>query len=110
MIGAGWAPAQFQRSKKGLREALEFMTSAVNDGQPEVVGFNNALLDQVAAAIPSLAEEVSELRAAAAEALAPKEEPEPDDVVPDKFVERFVNGDPAEPDDFPGDIPPKPNP
>lgn len=95
VIGEGWEPAQFPRGKKGLREALEFMTGAVVDGKPMVVAYNVALLDQIAEHIPELAEEVAELRAAAALALTPDtpaaEEPADDDA-----------------DDFPGDIPPAP--
>jgi hypothetical protein len=105
-IGEGWDPAKFPRGKKGLREALEFMTGAVVDGKPQVVGLNNQLLDDIAEHIPELAGEVSELRAAAAEALKPKDE----DETQDTFVARFVNGDEPEADDFPGDIPAKPNP
>jgi hypothetical protein len=84
-----------------LREALEFMTGAVCDGKPEVVGLNTELLDQIAQHIPGLAEEVAALRAA--EALRPADEP---DAEPDGFVQHFV--DPDHDDDFPGDIPPKP--
>lgn len=109
VIGGGWGPAKFPRGKKGLREALEFMTGAVVDGKPEVVGFNNQLLDDIAEHIPELADEVSELRAAAAEALKPKDADE-DQTPEDTFVARFVNGDEPEADDFPGDLPPKPNP
>lgn len=67
----GWEPAKFDRTKKGLKEALEFLTAAVLDGAPIVVSLNNSLLDQIAETMPALAGEVSELRAAAAEALAP---------------------------------------
>jgi hypothetical protein len=80
-----------------LREALEFMTGAVVDGKPEVVGLNNALLDQIAEHIPALAGEVSELRAAAAEALAPDP-----GAAADGFVQQFLADD-----DFPGDRPSK---
>jgi hypothetical protein len=96
VIGDGWDPAKFPRGKKGLREALEFMTGAVVDGKPQVVGLNNQLLDDIAEHIPELADEVSELRAAAAEALKPKDE----DETQDTFVRDFVNGD-----TFPGDRP-----
>jgi hypothetical protein len=80
------------------------MTGAVVDGKPQVVGLNNQLLDDIAEHIPDLAGEVSELRAAAAEALRPKDE----DETQDTFVRDFVTGDDAEPDNFPGDLPPKP--
>jgi hypothetical protein len=76
-LGGGWEPAKFPRGKKGLREALEFMTGAVLDGKPEVVSLNNQLLDQIAEHIPELAEEISELRASAADAMAPKDDHEP---------------------------------
>jgi phage recombination protein Bet len=99
-IGDGWDPVKFARTKKGLREALEFMTGAVVDGQPNVVALNNALLDQVAEAIPELAGEVSELRASAAEALTPPAE----DETQDSFVARFVSGAEIEQDEFPVDL------
>lgn len=87
----GWDPAQFPRTKAGLKEALEFLAAAVVDGAPQVVGMNNDLLDTIADKVPALAEEVANLRAAAAEAMAPA-------------------GDDAdgEDDDFPGDVPPPP--
>lgn len=86
----GWEPAQFPRTGKGLREALEFLTGAVVDGAPQVVAMNVSLLDQIATNIPALAEEVSSLRAAAAEAMAAADDAEladdstddPDDAVP----------------------------
>lgn len=90
-IGDGWDPAQFPRGKKGLREAMEFMTGAVVDGQPHIVGLNVALLDQIAEHLPDLADEVANLRAAAAEALA----------APEVVVEEIDTTD-----DFPGDMPP----
>ena len=70
----GWPPAEFARTKKGLREALEFLTGAVVDGAPAVVAMNNSLLDQIAEKMPELADEVAELRSAAAEALAPDDD------------------------------------
>jgi hypothetical protein len=80
-LPGGWEPAKFERTKKGLREALEFLTGAVVDGSPHVVGMNCDLLDLVAERMPELAEEVAQLRAAAAEALAPRDEPpDPDDL------------------------------
>lgn len=92
-LGGGWDPAKFARGKRGLREALEFMTGAVVDGKPQIVALNVALLDQIAQHLPDLADEVANLRAAAAEAMAPA-------------------GDDADgdDDDFPGDIPPPPDP
>jgi hypothetical protein len=72
------------------------------------VSMNNKLLDRIAEVVPDMADEVSELRAAAAEALAPKDEDEDQTPEPDGFVARFVNGDDPEADDFPGTVPPKP--
>lgn len=91
VLGEGWAPAKFARGKRGLREAMEFMTGAVVDGKPQIVGLNVALLDQIAQHLPDLAEEVANLRAAAAEAMAPAAD------------------DTDDGEDFPGDIPPPPD-
>jgi hypothetical protein len=106
VLGEGWDPVRFPRGKRGLREALEFMTGAVVDGKPQVVGLNNPLLDQIVEHIPELAGEVSELRAAAAEALRPDTEPVPgidyDTGEPDNFVREFLGDDD---DTFPGDRP-----
>lgn len=90
VIGDGWDPAKFPRTKTGLREALAFVTGAVCDNRPGVVALNCGLLDTIAEKMPDLAEEIAELRASAAEAMTPIEEPEPEDE-----------------DDFPGEIPPK---
>ena len=103
-LGDGWEPAKFPRGKRGLREALEFMTGAVVDGKPQIVALNVGLLDQIAEHLPDLADEVAEMRAAAALAMAPKDEDEAGE--PDTFVRDFVDPDGA--DDFPGDLPPKP--
>lgn len=102
-IGEGWEPARFPRGKKGLREALRFIVDAVVDGKPEIVGLNNQLLDDVAEHIPELAEEVSAIRAAAAEAIAAKDPP------PDPNATNETDDDPDDdPDDtFPGDMPGK---
>ncbi len=103
VIGDGWDPAKFPRTRPGLTEALAFITGAVCDGKPGVVALNNGLLDTIAEKMPELADEIANLRAAAAEAMIPKDDPEPES---DGFAERFVNGDDAETDDtFPGDIP-----
>jgi hypothetical protein len=66
----GWEPVRFERTRKGLKKALEFLASAVRGRAPEVVALNVGLLDTIAEKLPELAGEVSELRAAAAEALA----------------------------------------
>jgi RecT family len=89
----GWEPAQFPRTGKGLREALEFLTGAVVDGAPQVVGMNVDLLDTIAEKMPALADEVANLRAAAAEAMATTDDAELADDATD------------DPDDFPGDFP-----
>lgn len=68
-VPGGWDPVTFPRGKRGLREALEFMSGAILEGGAEIVSMNAALLDQVAAAMPDLAEEVANLRAAADEML-----------------------------------------
>lgn len=92
----GWEPAQFPRTGKGLKEALEFLAAAVLDGSPVVVPMNMELLDTIAEKMPALADEVANLRAAAAEALAPND-------TPDNFAQEFVNH--VDDDDFPGDKP-----
>jgi hypothetical protein len=89
----GWEPAQFPRTGKGLREALEFLTGAVVDGAPQVVAMNVDLLDTIAEKMPALADEVAHLRAAAAEAMAAADADELADDATD------------DPDDFPGDLP-----
>ena len=96
VLGGGWEPAKFPRGKRGLREALEFMTGAVVDGKPQIVGLNVALLDQIAQHLPDLAEEVADLRAAAAEAMAAADDAALSD--PDA-IEAEDN------DEFPGDLP-----
>lgn len=95
VLGDGWAPAKFQRGKRGLREAMEFMTGAVVDGKPQIVGLNVALLDQIAEHLPDLAEEVANLRAAAAEAMAAAE----DETDVNEAEAHFAD------DVFPGDLP-----
>lgn len=74
VIGDGWEPAKFPRTRPGLTEALAFITGAVLDGKPGVVALNNGLLDTIAEKMPELAEEIAELRASAAEAMAPKDD------------------------------------
>jgi hypothetical protein len=89
-VPGGWDPVTFERSKKGLREALVFMGDAIIEGGAAVVTMNAELLDTIAEKLPELAEQVAELRAAADEAL--------------------LSGDDAgeaeaEDDVFPGDLP-----
>jgi hypothetical protein len=103
-VPGGWDPVQFSQDdglEGALRQAMEFMTGAIIDGGPTIVSMNNKLLDRIAEVVPDMADEVSELRAAAAEALKPADE----DETQDTFVSRFVNGDDPEPSDFPGDRP-----
>jgi hypothetical protein len=71
--------AEFERSEAGWREAYDFMSAGIVDGQPEVVGLNNKLLDSVARAYPAMADSVAELRAAAVMAMAPGDEPDDPD-------------------------------
>jgi hypothetical protein len=85
---------------------MAFMSDAILDGRLDVVAANEALLNRVIERLPDMATDVADLRAAAVMAL----EMTPDEPEPDGFVARFVNGDEAQADDFPGDIPPKPNP
>ncbi len=102
VIGDGWDPAKFPRTRKGLKEALEFITGAVVDGKPGVVALNNGLLDTIGEKMPELAGEIAELRASAAEAMAPKDEDEEPE---------YATDDPRDfPDEFPGTFPPNPNP
>jgi hypothetical protein len=94
VIGDGWDPAKFPRTKAGLEEALEFMVGAVVDGRPGVVDLNTGLLDTIADKMPQLAERIANLRAAAAEAIAASDDAELSDDSPD--------------DTFPGDLPANP--
>lgn len=97
----GWEPAVFRWSNRGCVEALAFLTGAVVDGAPQVVGMNCDLLDKMAEKVPALADEISELRAAAAEALAARDEP---DTEPVPGIDCDDGGDP-DVDVFPGDLP-----
>lgn len=72
--------AEFDRTGAGLHEAYEFLSAGCIDGHPEVVGLNNSFLDWVVERYPGMADDIAELRAAAAMAMAPKDEPEPDDL------------------------------
>ena len=101
-VPGGWGPVTFERSKKGLREALVFMGDAIIEGGPSIVSMNAELLDTIAAKLPELAEQVAELRKAADAALLADDaaDPEPDG---DGFAQRFV--DPDGDGIFPGDKP-----
>lgn len=91
--------AEFARNGGGLAELYKFLSDAIVDGHPEVVGLNNALLDAVVNAYPAMQDDIAELRAAAAMALAP-DYVDPN-AEPDNFVQEFLGED-----DFPGDKPP----
>lgn len=67
-VPGGWDPVTFERSKKGLREALVFMGDAIIEGGAAVVSMNAKLLDTIASTMPDLAEQVAELRKAADDA------------------------------------------
>lgn len=101
-VPGGWDPVTFARGKRGLREALEFMSGAILEGGAAIVGMNAALLDQVAAAIPELAEEVANLRAAADEILLEGAGADDTERVPG--IDYDDGGDP-DADVFPGDLP-----
>lgn len=111
----GQPAAEFSQEaglEAALKAALKFMSDGVIENRRDVVGANNALLDRIAERVPELADEVSELRAAAvmAEYMSSPSSlgDQPDDPEPepesDGFVQRFVAGDD---DTFPGDLPSK---
>lgn len=105
----GQSAAEFSQDgglEAALRAAMAFMSDGILDGRTDVVAANNPLLDRIAERLPEMADAVAELRAAAVMA----EYVTPEDPEPDTFVARFVNGDNIDQDDFPGDIPAKPNP
>lgn len=82
--------AEFARTGRGLQEAYDFLSAAVLDGVPEVVGLNNELLDGVARAYPAMEDDIAELRAAAAMMMAPDDSeirPEPGGLDPDEVDE-----------------------
>jgi len=86
-----------------LEAAMAFMSDGINARRTDVVGANVALLDRIIAKLPHLADEVAELRAAAAmQDMINAEQAEE----PDTFVRDFVNGDDID-DGFPGTLPPK---
>jgi len=86
-----------------LEAAMAFMSDGINERRTDVVGANVALLDRIIAKLPHLADEVAELRAAAAmQDMINAEQAEE----PDTFVRDFVNGDDID-DGFPGTLPPK---
>jgi hypothetical protein len=88
----GGEPAVYPRTRGGAKEALAEIVGIFNEGHHDVVALNLEALDDIAK-VPTLAGEVSELRASAAEALKPKDE----DETQDTFVRDFVGAD----DDFP---------
>jgi hypothetical protein len=73
----GGGRQEFKRTKGGMKQALDFMEREV---APLVMN-NLPLLDLAAETFPDLAPRIAELRAAAAEALAPAT----DDDMPDDF-------------------------
>jgi hypothetical protein len=99
VVPYGGEPAVYPRTRGGAKEALAEIVGIFNEGHHDVVALNLEALDDIAK-VPTLADEVSELRASAAEALRPKDE----DETQDSFVTRFVAGGEIEQDDFPGDI------
>jgi hypothetical protein len=105
-VPGGWDPVQFERSKKGLREALVFMGDAIIEGGPQIVSMNDALLDTIAAKLPDLAEQVAELRKAADDALLADDAVDPVPEDGDGFVQRFVDPDGDDTSRI-GDLPPK---
>lgn len=93
----GGDPVMFPRNRGGAKEALGEISKMYNDKYYDVIRLNNGILDQIATKFPDLAEEISELRADAAEKLTPPDEP-------DGFAAEFVNH--VDDDDtFPGDLP-----
>jgi len=93
----GGDPVMFPRNRGGAKEALGEISKMYNDKYFDVVRLNNGILDQIATKFPDLAEEISELRAEAAMALAPPDEPS------DGFAAEFVNH--VDEDDVPDDRP-----
>lgn len=102
----GQQPAEFSQDdglEAALNEALKFMSAAILDGRVDVIAANVALLDRIAEKLPHKADDVADLRAAAAMAEhMTQEEPEPEPES-DGFAARFVAGD--DDDTFPGDRP-----
>jgi hypothetical protein len=102
----GQASAEFSQDdglEAALNEALKFMSDGILDGRVDVIAANVALLDRIAEKLPHKADDVADLRAAAAmQEMADADNTEPEQ---DTFVSRFVNGDDPEPSDFPGDRP-----
>lgn len=100
----GGEPAVYPRNRGGAKEAFKEIVAEFNDGYRDVVRLNNEILDEIASRVPALADEIANLRAAAAEAMLPKDEDEDQTPDQDTFVRDFVNGDD---DTFPGDLPSK---
>lgn len=73
-------PVYFPRTKRGIRECLDWMAAAVNDGGAGIALLNVELLDWMASEKIGLAAEVAALRDAAREALTEGGDPEPDPV------------------------------
>jgi phage recombination protein Bet len=84
----GGEPVMFPRNRGGAKEALGEISKMFNDKYFDIVTLNLPILDQIATRFPDLAEEISELRADAAEALRPKDEPDPN---AEGFAAEFVN-------------------
>lgn len=97
----GGEPVLFPRNRGGAKEALGEISKMFNDKYFDIVTLNLPILDQIATRFPDLAEEISELRADAAEKLRPADEPDPN-AEPDGFVKDFLGDDD---DVFPGDLP-----
>lgn len=98
----GGEPVTYPRTRGGAKGALGEISKMFNDKYYDVIRLNNGILDQIATKFPDLAEEISELRADAAERLRPRDEPDPN-AEPDAFVKDFLGDD--DDDDFPGDKP-----
>jgi hypothetical protein len=92
----GGEPASYPRTRGGAKEAYREIEKVFAEGHHDIIELNTEILDEIATRVPALAEEISNLRAAAAELT-----PDPD-AEPDGFVAEFVG---ADDDTFPGDKP-----
>jgi hypothetical protein len=88
--------AEFDRTGAGLMEAYEFLSAGCIDGHPEVVGLNNLFLDWVVGRYPAMADDIAELRAAAAMAMMPKDDEDAPDGPFDGDEDRDAFGLPPE--------------